>query len=124
MNKVDPKELNIPNVNYSMEKEIDIYEEKAERFKKQRLSRGYDDSEWYDLYYTIAKFIRPRLETFRENTVSYPLGLTADRWDRMLNQMIKAFSLVEENSVETKKQVNTVKVGLKLFSLYFLDLWS
>jgi hypothetical protein len=122
MSKVDPKQIEVPNINFSLD--MGLSEKRAERFKEQRLSRGFDDSEWYNLNYTIASFIRPRLCAFKENTISYPIGLTPERWKRILNQMIKAFSLVEDDTVESKRQQNTVRVGLRLFSQFFLDLWS
>ena len=39
---------------------------KWDKFTKQRLERGFDDSETWNLDLTIAKFVLPRLESFKE----------------------------------------------------------
>jgi hypothetical protein len=61
MKRKDPQ--GIPNVCFSLISERDS---RNKAFKKQRLERGFDDSETWCLDLTIAKFIIPRLERFIE----------------------------------------------------------
>ena len=57
----DPKNLGIPNINFSIYTDNDKREEK---FLKQRLEIGFDESETWSLYTTISNFILPRLKKF------------------------------------------------------------
>ena len=45
----DIKELNIPNVCFSIVDQLDKEDERQETFKKQRLERGFDDTEIWTL---------------------------------------------------------------------------
>jgi len=65
-NKKDPKYLGIPNICFSLTDKNDVREKK---FKKQRLKRGFDDSETWSLRDTIAKFIIPRLKRFKKKYI-------------------------------------------------------
>ena len=53
--------------------------------------------ELWNLDYTIAKFVLPRLIEFKENTISFP-GYgevdTRDKWDTALQKMITAFEYI------------------------------
>jgi hypothetical protein len=60
---VDIKDLNIPNVCFSL---TEKYDERQGKFRKKRLERGFDDSETWSLDYTVASFIIPRLERYQE----------------------------------------------------------
>jgi len=57
----------------------------------QRLTRGFDDSETWNLDSTIAKFIVPRLEVFIEENGGYPMGKTPEQWDEELRSMLWSF---------------------------------
>ena len=51
-------------------------------------------SELWDLDYTFADFILPRLKAFKKNTISVPASLTEDEWDDILDKMIIAFEYI------------------------------
>lgn len=119
----DPKHLGIPNINFSL---CEDDSERAEIYRKQRMERGFDDSETWSLDYTIAKFILPRLKRFKEVTNGYPGGLSEEEWDEILDKMIYAFDLkVNYDSDFDWKDGDQKKFdeGIKLFSEWFLHLW-
>jgi len=60
---VDFKYMQIPNICFSL---TDVDDKREMEFKKQRLERGFDDSETWSLRDTIANFIIPRLERYEE----------------------------------------------------------
>lgn len=66
-NEKDP--YGIPNVCFSLAKPDD---DRWEEWQYQRKSRGFDDTELWNLDSTIAKFITPRLKKFKKNTHSTP----------------------------------------------------
>ena len=128
-NKVDT--YGIENVNFSL---IERDDDRWELFKQQRLERGFDDSELWNLNDSIARFIYPRLKAFSEDTISYPIGLTPKKWERILNDMVLAFKLIieddeDENGNLLPKEVidenlKKIKKGLNYFAKYFLSLWD
>ena len=124
----DLKELGILNVCFSLADEITENDELKEKYKQQRVERGFDDSELWNLDYTIASFVLPRLKRFKELNTGYPATLTEDSWDKILDTMIEAFELkvndsddrtLEEDKIVDKK----MQEGFKLFGKYFLHLW-
>lgn len=121
VSNLDP--INIPNCNNT---QIGLNDSRWDEFKQQRLTRGYDDSEMWNLCNTIAKFIYPRLVTFKENGSSFPCQLSESKWNKYLDTMIfafKCFSKVDAIDLNEKDRKKAFK-GLGLFSKYFLDLWS
>ena len=124
----DLKELGIPNVCFSLADEITENDELKEKYKQQRIERGFDDSELWNLDYTIASFVLPRLKRFKELNTGYPAILTEDSWDKILDTMIEAFELkVNDNDDRTLEEDKIVdkkmQEGFKLFGKYFLHLW-
>ena len=92
----------------------------------QRLTRGWDDSDTWDLDSTLAWWLVPRLKRFKELTNGYPGGLTEKKWDEILDKIICAFSLIskEQWDWETdKEKVRQVDEGLDLFRKWYFDLW-
>lgn len=126
MNNVDPR--GIKNVNFSIGDEID---EREPTWKKQRLTRGFDDTEMWSLDCTIAKFIAPRLKVFKEQAElieDHPMSITFQEWKGILEQMIEGFELypnhfnwTAENSNENWKKVYK---ALELFHKWFMNLWN
>lgn len=114
INSVESKDcFNIPNVNFSICK---LSDRKWETFKEQRIKQGFDETECWNLDATICKFIIPRLQYFKDHTISYPEGLTFAKWLDTIDKMIDFF----------KKYVNDERYdreGLELFVKYFSDLW-
>lgn len=116
MEKIDP--INIPNVNFSIKVEDS---EKAEVYKQQRLERGFDDTETWNLDSTIAAFIVPRLKRFKEINTGYPPELTEEQWDEILDKMIKFFEFASDDSKFLEE--NIYEEGFDLFHKYFHSLW-
>ena len=130
----DPKYLGIPNICFSLTEKDDKREKK---FSRQRKLRGFDNSETWWLHGTISSFIIPRLRDFKDSTNGYPMGMTSDKWDEIIDKMIRAFELAASDkweigyydSPKTKeekirtKNYKEYEEGIKLFSEYFLELW-
>jgi hypothetical protein len=89
----------------------------------QRRTRGWDDSDTWNLDYTLATMILPRLKRFKELNNGYPHGLTPEKWDEMLDQMIYGMEQIIENDNETKPIDKRALEGLELFGKYFRHLW-
>ena len=133
MNKKDPKYLGTPNICFSL---TDKDDDREVRFSKQRIKRGFDDSETWSLRDTIANFIIPRLERYTEIIMVSGCrsgwdgepdesGETRDEID-MLKKMLRAFELVTRDNgsfILTNEEYNEYEEGIKLFSEYFLSLW-
>lgn len=120
---MDPKELKIPNICFSLTKENDKREEK---FKKQRIKRGFDDSETWSLRDTIGNFILPRLKRFKKVSQAHPGNMTHEEWMEILNKMIKSFKLLTKDNGSftlNKKEEKEFNEGMKLFNDHFLNLW-
>jgi hypothetical protein len=99
--------------------------EKKCRCKKCISFRKEHDIEWldiYGLYYHLSKHIYPRLKLFRDNTFSYPMGLTLKKWKIILNKMIFAFKAIAKDD-RKEEEYKKIEEGLKLFAKYFTDLW-
>lgn len=109
---------------------------RAVRFWWQRRTRGWDDSDMWDLYVTIARFVAPRLRRFRElHQVGFPASLIKDwedmsanhnavaEWHAILAKMQTAFDLLAENETKIEDQ-SKIDEGLKLFAEYFGGLWD
>ena len=127
---IDP--YGIPNVNFSL---IERTDERWQKYKEQRLSRGFDNSELWNLDTTIVKFVLPRLKVFRSFECGHPVHIdTMEEWNEILDKMIKGFeyylddNLGEDKNLTRKENiVNHEKViseGLDLFREYFSNLWN
>ena len=118
------------NVNFSIVKPEEN-DERAKKLKEQRMTRGFDDSETWNLDITIAKFIFPRLKAFKECNHGFPSSLTEKKWNKILDEMIEGFELYckkdewefEQDLNERNDKFAKVNKSLKLFSKYFYNLW-
>jgi len=143
--KIDPKELFChKNICFTL---MDDKEEKdtklkkrSEEFKKQRISRGFDDSETWCLDQVIASFVLPRLKRFKEINCAIPCNvahseesMTEELWDKILDQIIEAFELIKKDEwskqevfelarKENEEKFNKIDRGLHLFADYFMQL--
>ncbi len=117
--------LGIPNVNFTVISAYDDYGckdnivkqakrvEKLALYKKQRLERGFDDTELWDLSYTIASFILPRLVEFSKVTNGYPVDgkiNSMEEWYAVLDKMIAAFDYI----VNEEKYDDELSAELKI----------
>lgn len=120
--KHDPKYINIPNICFSLLSEDD---KRESEYSKQRLERGFDDSETWSLDGTISSFILPRLKRFKEVKAGFPAKFkNEDEWDLILDKMIDAFQLMkDEFSYSGDEENNRIEEGLDFFREYFHTLW-
>jgi hypothetical protein len=89
------------------------------KFWWQRRTRGWDDSETWNLDYHTAKFLVPRLIRFKELTNAYPPNLSKNEWDAVLDQMIKSFKSCESCFYDAA----ALKDGYRLLAEYHSYLW-
>ena len=116
----DPAKLNIPNINFSIS--VDDANRQKD-FEKQRIERGFDDSETWNLYSTISKFIIPRLKQFKQISLTHPPELTNEEWQEVLNKMIKSFEIASDSDFMSEEDSDTFREGFNLFNEYFFALW-
>lgn len=64
------------------------------KFFFQRLFRGWDDRETWNLDFEFYKWLYPRLKRFREISLTIPNGMTIEDWDLEISMVIKALELV------------------------------
>lgn len=123
-NQKDIKYLGIPNVCFSISS---IDDSREKEFAKQRIIRGFDDSETWSLTCTISKFILPRLKLFKAVSMgTTPINLSKEDWKEILNKMIYAFEIIpRDNETWNFTDEERIKIdeGLDLFRQYFFALW-
>ena len=117
---IDIKQLNIPNICFSLTENDDNREVE---YSKQRKMRGFDDSETWSLTDTIVNFSLPRLERYLEITKTMN---DSDEYINELESVVKSFKLIirdrgARNFNNTEQQ--TVDKGLDLFRELFMGLW-
>jgi len=120
---IDPKYSGIPNINFSL---LDKNDEREKMFQKQRIERGFDDSELWSLNDTIAKFIIPRLKRFKKINCCYPYNIAEDKWNKQLSKIIMALELIIRDNGSwnfTKEETKNVDKGMNLFRKVFFNLW-
>ena len=96
------------------------------KFFFQRLFRGFDDSECWNLDGSLARLIVPRLKRFKEIGRAHPHDLTQEKWDEYLDEMISAFEFFAGDArfdCDTE-QFDKANVGLNLFAKHFGNLWD
>lgn len=105
---IDPMErLDKKDPRYKMDKEL-----------------GFAQSETWDLYYSLALEIYPRLCYFREISGGYPLEADSkEKWDEILDKMIHAFKLILIDDRRDDEKFKEVEEGLSLFAKWYLALW-
>lgn len=94
-------------------------------YKKQRRKYGFDDTELWSLYTTVARFILPRLKRYKEIDCGCPIYFEDKKeWIIVIQKMITAFEIIaRDDTSEFFDNNKEVKEGLALFSEHFLGLW-
>jgi hypothetical protein len=54
---------------------------------------------------------------------SRPIGMTNEKWTKILNQMLTAFEIIIKEEINKDSNEKIVRKGLKRFFKYFLYLW-
>jgi hypothetical protein len=119
--KCDIKYLEIPNICFSLTRKGDDREKK---YKKQRIKRGFDDSETWSLRDTIARFIIPRLELYEE--FANKIIIRDDKLKKDIQLFLEAMKLISRNNgicIWNKKEEKIVSKGLNAFPRMFMSLW-
>ena len=118
---VDVKYLGVPNICFSL---TDKDEKREIDFIKQRIERGFDDSETWSLRDSIALFILPRLKRYQEianDFVKRDVELVND-----IDCFIKAMELVSRDNgscMHTPEEEQQLIEGLEKFPKIFMSLW-
>lgn len=99
-------------------------DKRRKKFKAQRKKYGYDETELWNLDVSIAKFVLPRLKSFRETLTGHPGNLTLEQYEEILDKMIWSFTQIVKDVVLSQEQETKVEEGLNLFAKYYLTLWS
>ena len=117
------------------------------KFKKQRESRGFDNTELWGLDVAIAKFITPRLKAYiLHKDKSVPQSLIPDvdfpganytpyensddhnvilaQWNVKLQKMVSFFEFVASEKDTSDRMPDELKEGIKLFAEHYSDLWD
>lgn len=104
---------------------------------------GISDTELWNLDYTIACFILPRLKLFRSNMFGYPVisecyysndvnfsnktcsNNNRKLWKKYLDKMIYSFNKITTDYSYNNDRINKkIQEGLDLFAKYFSSLWQ
>lgn len=104
------------------------------RYTLQFFKRGFSDRQLWSLDVTIAEFILPRLQRFKEINSGLPFHKTEDRhcteeeWREILNKMIFAMEYIKNldqiTSTKATDEYTRYQEGMTLFATYFIDLWD
>jgi hypothetical protein len=114
----DIKYTGIPNICFSL---TDKDDKREVEFAKQRVERGFDDSETWSLDFTIASFILPRLKRYQE--LVKDVFVRDYEVEEDINSFMKALELVIRDGVITSEEKEVVKKGLEKFPKIFMGLW-
>lgn len=122
VNQRDP--YGIPNVCFSL---IDDTDTRWDKYMQQRLERGFDDSETWNLDATISRFIYPRLKAYIDDVKDlkcHPADIDFDVWLNNLEDILKGFEILSRDSERTEDEEEIIERGLDLFREFFHSLWT
>jgi len=118
--KIDIKYLGIPNICFSLTEKDD---KRDKKYSKQRIKRGFDDSETWSVGDTIINFAIPRLERYIEIVKDF---LEEKEFTEKCETVLKSFKLLSRDNgtrIFTDEERIIVDKGLKLFGEIFEGLW-
>ena len=95
------------------------------KFTYQKIKRGFNDSETWNLDWETAAFLAKRLKRFKTVNNGYPNNLTDKEWDLILGEMIDGFEAYSRYDIFIREEETEKKIdrSLELLSKYFRDLW-
>lgn len=101
---------------------------RACRYWWQRRTRGWDDSELWNLDMTIGQFVAPRIVRFAElqkarELRGVPGDLTEAAWDKRLASMAEAFRMMGEMAQNAEAR-HKIEYGVGLFAEHWESLWD
>ncbi len=118
------------NICFSCANEVSD-KERQKKYKEQRMTRGFDDTECWNLDITFSLFIIPRLKVFKELNDGYPARYhSIEEWNKILDEMIEGFELHSNkfnwdtaDANEENGNMAKAKKAIRLFQENFFDLW-
>lgn len=113
---MDIKDLNHKEVCFSLD---DGQMKKSDLFKKQRLERGWDDTETYALDVTFGQFMLPRMKRLYE--LKKEVVLMSEGQKEAFEDMISALEIIASDEI-TIQNSPQVQRALFLFGAYFYKL--
>lgn len=90
----DPRMLGTPNINFSLDVVDDPGHKDYDLWTKQRSEQGFDETEIWNLGVTIAMFVKPRLQYYRDHHTGYPGGMTDEEWTAKLDKMLETLDKI------------------------------
>lgn len=109
------------NIDFSLVKDLSLDDDRLDFYRKQRLERGFDNTELWNLDHTILEFILPRLKAFKEVHKGWPADLESDEeWQKVLQSMI---DFIESFRNEDSEPLPPDHEGWSNFHKYFFSLW-
>jgi len=107
---------------YGLDK-LDGKDIRSKEWKKQRKSRGFDESELWSLGDTIINFAIPRLEHFIKIEKKNRTFKIEEKWERVLNGL-KIFTRNSGARLFNNEEETEVKYALANFGLILPELWN
>lgn len=100
------------------------------RFLYQRLTRGYDDRDVWDVSEGLTRFLRPRLKAYikwqSEHGMHVPQDFQKDpaAWLNVLSKIDFALDIIDKGDYRREGSEADVQNGLALLGKYYRDLWG
>lgn len=95
------------------------------RFIYQKVTLGFSDRDTWNLDYTMAKFLLPRLIRYKQICDCCPSRLDVQEWNLILEKIIRSMEIVsgEFSEYTIDSYSEEVQEGCDLLGKYFTDLW-
>lgn len=91
----------------------------------QRLTRGWDDRLFWGMSTYIDPMVLAMAKHLRESAMGHPTNVTAKKWNKALDVIIKGFRDEPELSAkEWKKYLKDREKALVLLAYYWDNLWD